>query len=139
MAALLSAAAPAGYRVTVAVEHVRNAQGVVGVLVCHTAQGWPEHCSAALRANARAAHTGVVDITIPDLPAGEDAVVARHDAHTNTQLDRTWLGVPVAPWGMSDHPPYRLAAPSCEAARFRLAQDLRIWVRRQSRRDAASA
>jgi Uncharacterized protein conserved in bacteria (DUF2141) len=75
LAALLSGAAPAGYRLTVEVENVRNAQGVVGVLVFNTAQGWPEKFSAALRAEARAAHTGVVEITLPDLPAGDYAVV----------------------------------------------------------------
>jgi uncharacterized protein (DUF2141 family) len=48
---------------TVEVENVRNAQGVVGVLVFNTPQGWPEQFSAALRAEARAAHNGVVEIT----------------------------------------------------------------------------
>ena len=46
LASLLSGAAPAGYRLTVEVENVRNAQGVVGVLVFNTAQGWPEQFSA---------------------------------------------------------------------------------------------
>jgi uncharacterized protein (DUF2141 family) len=128
LASQLSAAAPAGYRLTVEVENVRNAQGVVGVLVFNTAQGWPEKFSAALRAKATAAHTGVVEITIPDLPAGDYAVVALHDENTNKQLDRNWLGVPVEQWGMSNNSPYRFAAPSFEAARFRLEQDLRIRV-----------
>jgi uncharacterized protein (DUF2141 family) len=128
LASLLSGAAPAGYRLTVEVENVRNAQGVVGVLVFNTAQGWPENFSAALRAEARAAHTGVVEITVPDLPGGDYAVVALHDENANKQLDRNWLGVPVEQWGMSNNPPYRFAAPSFEAARFRLEQDLRIRV-----------
>jgi hypothetical protein len=71
LASLLSAAAPAGYRLTVDVENVRNAQGVVGVLVFNSAQGWPEKFSAALRAEATAAHKGTVEITVPDLPAGD--------------------------------------------------------------------
>ena len=128
LASLLSGAAPAGYRLTVEIENVRNAQGVVDVLVFNTAQGWPEKFSAALRAEARAAHTGVVEITVPDLPAGDYAVVALHDENTNKQLDRNWLGVPVEQWGMSNNPPYRFAAPSFEAARFRMEQDLRIRV-----------
>jgi uncharacterized protein (DUF2141 family) len=128
LASLLSGAAPAGYRLTVEVENVRNAPGIVGVLVFNTAQGWPEQFSAALRSEARAAHTGVVEITIPDLPAGDYAVVALHDENTNKQLDRNWLGVPVEQWGMSNNPPYRFAAPSFEAARFRLEQDLRIRI-----------
>ena len=101
----------------------------LGVLVFNTAEGWPEKFSAALRAEARAAHTGVVEITIPDLPAGDYAVVALHDENTNKQLDRNWLGVPVEQWGMSNNPPYRFSAPSFEAARFRLEEDLRIRVR----------
>ena len=128
VASLLSGAAPAGYRLTVEVENVRNAQGVVGVLVFNTAQGWPEQFSAALRAEARAAHKGVVEITVPNLPAGDYAVVALHDENANKQLDRNWLGVPVEQWGMSNNPPYRFAAPSFEAARFRLEEDLRIRV-----------
>jgi hypothetical protein len=58
LASLLSGAAPAGYRLTVEVENVRNTQGVVGVLVFNTTQGWPEQFSAALRAEATAAHRG---------------------------------------------------------------------------------
>jgi uncharacterized protein (DUF2141 family) len=76
LASLLSGAVPAGYRLTVEVENVRNTQGVVGVLVFNTAQGWPEQLSAALRAEATAAHAGVVEITVPDLPAGDYAVRA---------------------------------------------------------------
>lgn len=113
---------------TVEVENVRNAQGVVGVLVFNTAEGWPEKFSAALRAKARAAYKGVVEITRPDLPAGDYAVMALHDKNIDKQLDRNWLGVPVEQWGMSNNPPYRFAASSFEAARFRLEQDLRIWV-----------
>jgi uncharacterized protein (DUF2141 family) len=79
LASLLSGAAPAGYRLTMEVENVRNTQGVVGVLVFNTTQGWPEQFSAALRAEATAAHKGVVEITVPDLPAGDYAVVALHD------------------------------------------------------------
>ena len=128
LASLLSGAVPAGYRLTVEVENVRNAQGVVGVLVFNTAQGWPEKFSSALRAEATAAHTGVVEITIPDLPAGDYAMVALHDENANKQLDRNWLGVPLEQWGMSNNPPYWFAAPSFEAARFRLEHDLRIRV-----------
>jgi uncharacterized protein (DUF2141 family) len=72
----------------------------------------------------------VVEITLPDLPAGDYAVVARHVDNTNKPLDRNRLGIPVEQWGMSNNPPYRVAAPSFEAARFRLEQDRRIWVRR---------
>jgi uncharacterized protein (DUF2141 family) len=128
LASLLNGAAPAGYRLTVEVENVRNTRGVVDVLVFNTAQGWPEKFSAALRAEARAAHKWVVEITMRDLPAGDYAVVARHDENTNKQLDRNWLGLPVEQWGMSNNPPYRFTAPSFEAARFLLEQDLRIWV-----------
>jgi uncharacterized protein (DUF2141 family) len=128
LAALLSGAAPGGYRVTVEVENVRHARGAVGVRVFKTAQGWPEDVSAALRAEATAAPTGVVESTVPDLPAGDDAVVARHAENANKPLDRDCLGVPAEQWGMSHNPPYRFAAPSFEAARFRLERDLRIRV-----------
>jgi uncharacterized protein (DUF2141 family) len=37
----------------------------------------------------------VVEITVPDLPAGDYAVVALHDENTNKHLDCDWLGVPV--------------------------------------------
>ncbi len=95
LASLLSGAAPAGYRLTVEVENVRKAQGIVSVLVFNTAQGWPEKFSAALWAKARAAHKGVVEITVPDLPAGDYAVAALHDENTNGGprggADSIWL------------------------------------------------
>ena len=113
---------------TIVAHGVSNANGVVGVLVFQSATGWPEQVSAALRQQSAPAHAGETEITVSNLPAGEYAVVVLHDENENQKLDRGPLGMPLEQWGMSNNPPYRLSAPSFEAARFRLSKSERLDV-----------
>src|SRR5262245_8147288 len=63
------------FTLTVVAEGVRNAKGVVGVLVFRSAAGWPERFSAALKAQSSPAQPGVTDVVISDLPPGDYGVV----------------------------------------------------------------
>ncbi|HET8550209.1 MAG TPA: DUF2141 domain-containing protein [Bryobacteraceae bacterium] len=114
---------------TINIEHVRNAAGVVGVLVFNSPRGWPENFDAALRKKAVAAHPPVTALVIDDLPYGNYAVVVLHDENENRKLDRNFLGIPREGWGMSNNPRARASAPSFRRARFTLARDKNLRVR----------
>lgn len=125
---LLSGSTGAEYTLTVIVDGVSNAKGVVGVLVFDSPRGWPEDQARAFRAAEAPAHRGSVAVSIPDLPEGAYAAVVLHDENENRKLDRKWFGSPKEQWGMSNDPPAHFAAPRFQQARFRLTQSETIHV-----------
>jgi uncharacterized protein (DUF2141 family) len=116
------------YTLTITAEGVSNGDGVVGVLVFNSPQGWPTDNGRAFRAVAVRAHQGAVEIRVSDLPPGAYAAVVLHDLNENRKLDRTWFGKPREQWGMSKNPPVHFSAPSFGQARFTLSRDDRISV-----------
>ena len=116
------------YTLTITAEGVSNSEGVLGVLVFNSPQGWPTDNGRAFRAVAVRAHPGSVEIKVFDLPPGSYAAVVLHDLNENRKLDRTWFGKPREQWGMSENPPVHFSAPSFGQARFTLSRDERISV-----------
>ena len=130
---LLGCSAPSlasgeGYTLTIIAEGVSSSEGVVGVLVFNSPQGWPTDNGRAFRAIAVRAHQGPVEITFPDLPPGVYAAVVLHDLNENRKLDRNWFGKPKEQWGMSENPAVHFSAPDFIQARFTLSRDERISV-----------
>jgi uncharacterized protein (DUF2141 family) len=121
--------ASAAARLTVSVEGVRNARGVVGVLVFNSPQGWPENVEAALRARAVPARALVTTLAIDDVPPGTYAVVALHDENKNKKLDRNFVGRPYEGWGMSNNPRARASAPGFKRAQFAIRRDTHLRIR----------
>ena len=119
------------YTLTVVVEGMRNAKGVIGVLVFESARGWPEDTSAAFRRAAVPAGQGSTTVLIPNLPSGDYGVVVLHDENKNMKLDRNWAGRPKEQWGMSNNPPAHSSAPRFDRARFSLRGDTQIRIQLQ--------
>jgi uncharacterized protein (DUF2141 family) len=55
-------------------------------------------------------------ITVPK--AGVYALAVYHDRNGNTKLDKTWIGLPSEPFGLSNNPPRRLAMPKHKDSAF---------------------
>ncbi len=49
---------------------------------------------------------------------GEFAIALYHDENANGKLDKGTFGIPSEPWGISNNPKVRFAAPSVESAIF---------------------
>lgn len=128
---LLNAADTPRSALTITAENVRNAKGVVGVLVFRSANGWPEGVESAVQRKAVPAHEGEVTISFDGLEPGTYAVVVLHDENENMRLDRNWLGKPREGWGMSNNPKPFLSAPSFESAKFSLSGQTRLPVHLQ--------
>jgi uncharacterized protein (DUF2141 family) len=116
-------------RLTISVEGVRNADGVVGVLVFSSPQGWPDSVDGAIRAKAVPARSPIATLAIEDIPLGAYAVVVLHDENENKKLDRDFVGRPREGWGMSNNPKARASAPSFGRARFLLRRDTHLRIR----------
>lgn len=128
---LASAQSPPNGKLAVVCEAIRNAKGVVGLLVFDSAKGWPEDVKSAIRSKDVEAHPGSSTIVIENLKPGVYAVVVLHDENGNMKLDRNWLGKPKEGWGMSNNPKPFLSAPSFDRAKFTFAgtAELRIRLR----------
>ena len=50
--------------------------------------------------------------------AGIYALAIYHDRNANTKLDKTWIGLPGEPFGLSNNPPKRLAMPKLKDSAF---------------------
>jgi uncharacterized protein (DUF2141 family) len=115
-------AAPNGESCTLRVQAdgLRNANGVVGILVFRSADGWPEGVGKAFRRGATpiALSGRAASVSIEGLPPGDYAVVALHDENKNMKLDKNLFGWPKEGFGFSDNPHVGLGAPPFREALF---------------------
>ena len=61
---------------------------------------------------------GELEITLPELPAGNYAISCFHDVNGNGKLDKNLLGIPTEPYGFSNNARPTFRAPNWEEARF---------------------
>lgn len=92
-------------RLRVDVDHLRNAKGVVGVLLFTSAAGWPEDVGQSARHKAEPIdpHTHTASVAFNDLQPGDYAVVALHDENKNMKLDRNLFGWPKEGFGFANN------------------------------------
>lgn len=88
--------------------------GTVGCLAFRTADGFPgDHLKAAALAQVPASDAvdGTVVCRFPDITTGIVAVSVRHDVNGNGTLDRTRVGFPKEPFGVTRDAPLRMFGP----------------------------
>jgi uncharacterized protein (DUF2141 family) len=103
--------------VTVTVTGVRDSRGVVRVAICPRADFLHPHCPYFAYSPSE---TGVVRVTINNVPPGVYAAEAYQDANDNGILDRNWLGLPKEGMGFSNNAPMRFGPPRFDDAAFAL-------------------
>jgi uncharacterized protein (DUF2141 family) len=125
---IAAASPPPNGAITVDVSGVRSDKGQVRVSVCPREKflgDCPWFASAP-------AHTGVVSVTVPDIPPGRYAVQAFHDADGDGKLARNWMGMPREGIGFSNDAMAHLTYPRFSVAGFdhtAAAQHIAVTVR----------
>jgi uncharacterized protein (DUF2141 family) len=113
-------AEPAASRCTlrVHVDRLRNAKGVVGVLLFRTADGWPEDVTKSIRHEASPISASGLEATVvfAGVPADNYGVVALHDENKNMKLDKNLFGFPKEGFGFANNPHVGFGPPSFHAA-----------------------
>lgn len=111
--------------VAVRIDGVRGRGGVLCVNLYRGPDGFPSDSDKALRKHNIVLHllpvraeTEPITTTFSDLPPGEYAVCAFHDANSNGELDTNVLGMPREDWGVSNNAHPRFRAPRFGEARF---------------------
>lgn len=115
LAALLLAATTAHAAdttdLTVVVDGLRNADGVVHVAVWTSADGFPGEGQRATRSASVKAAEGRVTVTIPDVPAGQAAVSVLHDEDEDGEFATSLIGLPKEGVGISTPGTYKRLGP----------------------------
>lgn len=126
-ALVLAANAP----LTVDVAGVKNARGKVRIDVCPQAKFLADGCPWHLSVPAKA---GTTTLEIPDLPPGDYAIQAFHDANGNDEMDRGLFGIPKEGFGFSRDAKIVFSPPKWKDASFAHLHDpqrqvlhLRYW------------
>ena len=120
-AALCAPVGVAADTLTIIIQDIREASGVVQVQVLSgQAQFEGDGSTAQFRESAV---QGSLTITAEDLPAGEYAIRVMHDVNGNDELDANLVGMPVEPWGFSNNATGKFGPPEWSDARFALAGD----------------
>ena len=116
------------YTLTVEIEGLRNSTGTIDMLVFDHAQGWPDEIPYCIRKFEVPAVEGNMVLKVPNLPAGEYAVLVLHDENGNRRIDKDWRGVPIEQWGMSNNPRVYMSTPAYHRAKFRMQGDMDVRV-----------
>jgi uncharacterized protein (DUF2141 family) len=102
----------------VQVDGLRNAQGVVGILLFRSPDGWPEDVTKSVRHEASPIADGQrqATILIDRVAPGDYGIVALHDENENMKLDRNIFGFPKEGFGFANNPHVGLRPPAFQAA-----------------------
>jgi uncharacterized protein (DUF2141 family) len=107
---------------TVAVEGVKDDQGLIGCALYNKAEGFTKMGSAIALTGEKASPKGN-RCHFADLPAGTYAVAVLHDSNSNKKMDFSMLGMPEEDWGMSNNIRPALRAPTFKESAFIIQSD----------------
>jgi uncharacterized protein (DUF2141 family) len=113
----------AGCAVRIYVDNLRNAKGVVGVLLFTSPEGWPEDSAKSFRGEAVSIPEGKrrAAVEFENIPPGEYGVVALHDENKNMKLDKNMFGWPKEGFGFANNPRVSLGPPDFRQALLHVA------------------
>ena len=116
-------ASPHGCILRIGADGLRNAKGVVGVVLFTSPAGWPEDVSKSFRHDAASIADGERNATVEfkDIPPGDYGVVALHDENGNMKLDKNMFGIPKEGFGFANNPPVGFGPPAFRRALLHVA------------------
>lgn len=106
-------------RITVEIDGLRNAKGVVRCSVFASADGFPSNPSrAAARAVAPSIANGHATCTFDNVKPGTYAVGFLHDENANGKMDTNFFGAPTEGYGASNNARGSMGPPKFDDAKF---------------------
>lgn len=110
----------------VQVRGLRNANGLLLVLVFNSARGFPDKPDKALRSQIVGLTATEQTVSFTGLEPGEYAVSFVHDENSNHKLDVNFLGIPKEGFGTSNNVRPTIGAPAYRDAKFYYAGGERV-------------
>ena len=116
-----NAVSTASSTLTLRVDHVRNATGVIRFAIFANDAGWPDNKLKSMRYGSLPAQPGSVVFTLPGIPYGTYAISVFHDENQNHKVDRDLFGRPKEGIGFANNPKIGFSAPSWAASSIKIA------------------
>ena len=108
------------YNVTVEIDGLRDAKGVVRLCMTADRAAFPQCKKGSAMTGTVNASKATVRYTFHNVPAGTYAIAAFHDANRNGKMDRM-MAMPTEGFAFSENPPMRPRAPRFDEADFAVA------------------
>ena len=106
-------------KIRVTIDKLRNSDGLVGVSLYNTKQGFPDKPERALIGKCVVAGPHC-EVEFDNVPYGTYAVSVLHDENSNRKMDKTFIGIPKEGFGTSNNPKIRRGPPSYSESQFTL-------------------
>ncbi|NTU68586.1 MAG: DUF2141 domain-containing protein [Chlorobiaceae bacterium] len=110
-----------GGTIRVTVGNIRNTQGLVGIALFDTKQGFPDKPDKAIEGRSVPAGDHCV-VVFANVPYGTYAVSVLHDENGNGRMDKNFIGIPREGFGTSNNPKIRRGPPSFTESSFTLEE-----------------
>jgi uncharacterized protein (DUF2141 family) len=105
---------------TLQVDHVRNATGVIRFAIFANDAGWPDNKLKSIRYGSLPAQPGTVTFTLAGIPYGTYAISVFHDENENHKVDRDFFGRPKEGIGFGNNPKIGFTIPSWTASSIKI-------------------
>jgi uncharacterized protein (DUF2141 family) len=89
---------------SVTINGIKNKQGQICLSLFENEQGFPNNGNNAIQISCIEVTDTQLEVTFPNLQAGNYAVAVFHDANNDGILNRNWLGIPTEGFGFSQNP-----------------------------------
>lgn len=119
------------------IENVSEVKGSLRIAVYDRSEVFMNEAESRWGEVVRILRSGACEITVPDLPFGQYAVVVHHDLNDNRKLDKNLLGIPSEPYAFSNDPDVKWRPPHFEEVSFAFVengQHQRLYLRRWGER-----
>lgn len=105
------------------VANIQTANGSLRIGIFNKADGFPADQSVFQGLVVPITRTGIVKVSVPNLPFGEYAIAFHQDLDGSGKINTNFLGVPQEPYAFSNNPPAKWRQPKYEQARFNFTTD----------------
>jgi uncharacterized protein (DUF2141 family) len=106
--------------INISVGNLRSTDGMVGIALFRSEEGFPGKPERALKGKSVPAAEHCV-MKFENMPYGTYAVSVLHDENGNGKMDKTFIGIPREGFGTSNNPKLRMGPPLFSESCFELS------------------
>ncbi|KUL21287.1 DUF2141 domain-containing protein [Chlorobium limicola] len=106
--------------ITVNIRELKKPEGMLGVLLYSSKQGFPDKPDRALARRVKKISGTEHEVRFENIPYGTYAVSVLHDENGNGKMDKKKIVIPKEGFGISNNPKIKLGPPSFSEAIFTL-------------------
>lgn len=106
--------------ITVNIRNISKPEGMLGVALYSSKQGFPEKADRAVATRVRKISSTAHEVRFENIPYGSYAISVLHDENGNGKMDKKAIVIPKEGFGVSNNPKIRRGPPSFSEALFTL-------------------